>query len=54
MSERNAAVAVYGTHIKAEEAVKELQRSGIDMRSLSIVGKDRHAAEHKSLVLRGT
>ena len=46
MSELNAVVAVYGTHIEAEEAVKELQRSGIDMRTLSIVGKDSHADEH--------
>jgi hypothetical protein len=31
MSEQNAVVAVYGTHIGAEEAVKELQHAGIDM-----------------------
>jgi hypothetical protein len=46
MSELNAVVAVYGTHIEAEEAVKELQRAGIDMRTLSIVGKDSHTDEH--------
>jgi hypothetical protein len=46
MSERNAVVAVYGTHIEAEGAVKELQRAGIDMRTLSIVGKDSHTDEH--------
>jgi len=46
MSELNAVVAVYGTHIEAEEAVKELQRAGIDMRTLSIVGKDPHTDEH--------
>jgi uncharacterized membrane protein len=46
MSELNAVVAVYGTHIEAEEAVKELQRTGIDMRTLSIVGKDSHTDEH--------
>src|ERR1035441_1705171 len=46
MSELNAVVAVYGTHTEAEEAVKELQRTGIDMRTLSIVGKDSHADEH--------
>jgi uncharacterized membrane protein len=45
MSEQNAAVAIYGTHIEAEEAVKELQRSGVDMRTLSIVGKDTHTDE---------
>jgi len=46
MSELNAVVAVYDTHIGAEEAVKELQRAGIDMRTLSIVGKDPHTDEH--------
>ena len=46
MSEQNAVVAVYATHIEAEAAVKELQRAGIDMRTLSIVGKDSHTDEH--------
>jgi hypothetical protein len=46
MSELNAVVAVYGTHIEAEQAVKKLQRGGIDMRALSIVGKDTHTDEH--------
>src|SRR5277367_2582851 len=46
MSEQNSVVAVYDTHTGAEEAVKELQRAGIDMRSLSIVGKDTHTDEH--------
>ncbi len=40
MSELGAVVAVYSTHTEAETAVKELQRAGIDMRSLSIIGKD--------------
>jgi hypothetical protein len=39
-------VAVYGTHVEAEEAVKQLQRGGIDMKTLSIVGKDTHTDEH--------
>jgi len=46
MSKLDAVVAVYGTHVEAEEAVKELQREGIDMRTLSIIGKDSHADEH--------
>ena len=29
MSATNAAVAIYDTHSQAEEAVKELQRSGL-------------------------
>jgi uncharacterized membrane protein len=46
MSEQNAVVAVYATHTDAEGAVKELQRAGIDMHTLSIVGKDSHTDEH--------
>ena len=46
MLETNSVVAIYDTHIKAEEAVKELQRSGFDMRKMSIVGKDYHTDEH--------
>jgi uncharacterized membrane protein len=45
MSEQNSVVAVYGTHPEAEEAVKELQRSGIDMRTLSIAAKGSHTDE---------
>ena len=39
-SEKSAVIAIYDTHKEAEEAVRELQRSGFDMRKLSIVGKD--------------
>ncbi|MGO9259348.1 MAG: general stress protein [Bryobacteraceae bacterium] len=46
MAELNAVVAVYETHLGAEEAVKELQRAGVDMRTLSIIGKDSHTDEH--------
>ncbi len=38
-------VAVYHTHSQAEEAVKKLQRAGIDMHSLSIIAKDYHTDE---------
>jgi hypothetical protein len=46
MSETKAMVAVYGTHDGAEAGVKELQRAGIDMSTLSIIGKDTHTDEH--------
>ena len=46
MSETNAVVAIYEAHTGAEEAIKELQRAGIDLHTLSIVGKDTHADEH--------
>jgi uncharacterized membrane protein len=45
MSETNSVVAIYDTHSQAEEAVKELQRSGFDMKKMSIVGKDYHTDE---------
>jgi hypothetical protein len=46
MSDKNSAVAVYDNHVVAEQAVQELQRSGFDMKKLSIVGKDYHTDEH--------
>jgi hypothetical protein len=39
-------VAVFGASKDAEQAVKELQRAGYDMKKLSIVGKDYHTEEH--------
>ncbi len=42
MREQNVVVAIYDTHAGAEEAVKKLQRAGIDMRTLSIIGRDSH------------
>src|ERR1035438_7167619 len=46
MSKTSAVVAIYETHAQAEEAVKELQRFGLDVRKMSIVGKDYHTDEH--------
>jgi uncharacterized membrane protein len=45
MSNVESVVAVYHTHSQAEDGVKELQRAGIDMHSLSIVAKDYHTDE---------
>jgi hypothetical protein len=36
----SVSVALYYTYKEAEEAVRELQKSGVDMQKLSIVGKD--------------
>jgi hypothetical protein len=41
----NAVVAIYKSHTEAEAAVKELQKSGFDMKKLSIVGRDYHTDE---------
>jgi uncharacterized membrane protein len=46
MAENNAVVGVYDSHTKAEASIRELQRSGFDMKKLSIVGKDYHTEEH--------
>ena len=46
MSEKKAAVAIYESHAQAEEALMELQRSGFDMKKLSIVGRDYHTEEN--------
>ena len=45
MSKKNVTVAICNTHTEAEQAVKELQKSGYDMKKLSIVGKDYHTEE---------
>ena len=44
-AEKSAVVAIYDTHEEAEEAVRELERSGFDMQNLSIVGKDYQMEE---------
>jgi hypothetical protein len=44
--ENSALIAAYNSHVQAEAAVKELQKSGFDMKKLSIVGKDYHTEEH--------
>ena len=46
MAKENAAIAVYNTHIQAEAAIKELEKAGVDMKKLSILGKDYHAEEN--------
>ena len=46
MSKTSAVIAIFNTHVEAEEAVRELQRAGAEMKKLSIVGKDYHTEEH--------
>src|SRR5579863_863663 len=46
MNNTSAAVAVYPTHAEADLAVRSLQKSGFDMKKLSIVGKDFQTEEH--------
>jgi uncharacterized membrane protein len=44
--EKNSVVGVFDSHVKAEDAIKALGRSGLPMQQLSIVGKDYHTEEH--------
>jgi uncharacterized membrane protein len=46
MSNTNSVVAVFESHDLAENAIRELQQDGFDMKKLSIVGKDYHTEEH--------
>lgn len=44
-TEMSAVVALYNTHVEAEEALRALQQSGFDMQDLSILGKDYYTEE---------
>lgn len=44
-SAHGSVVAVYDSHGAAEEAIRSLQKSGFDMRTLSIVGRDYSTEE---------
>jgi uncharacterized membrane protein len=46
MSNTNSIVAIFESHDQAEDAIRELQKDGFDMKKLSIVGKDYHTEEH--------
>jgi uncharacterized membrane protein len=46
MPDKNSVVALFDQHTQAEEAVKQLQHDGFDMKNLSIVGKDYQTDEH--------
>ena len=45
MAMLNSVVAVYGKHLEADRAVKELQRGGIDLHAVSIIGRGAHTDE---------
>jgi hypothetical protein len=46
MSDQSSIVAVYDSHMDAEVGVKELQKAGFDMTTLSVVGREYHTGEH--------
>lgn len=45
-NKNNAVVAIYESHAEAEAGIKELRRSGFDMKKLSTVGRNCHTDEH--------
>ena len=45
-TQEHSIVAIYDSHTGAEAALKELQKAGLDMKRLSIIGKDFHTEEH--------
>lgn len=45
MDKDNLPVYVFNTHVEAEEAVKALNKSGFDVKKLSIIGKGYHTEE---------
>ncbi len=45
MSEKNSVVAIFETHVQAEDAVRKLEKGGFNMKQLSIVGKDYQTEE---------
>lgn len=46
MMNEHTIVSTFPTHIEAEKAVLELQKSGFDMQKISIIGKDYQTTEH--------
>ena len=46
MNSKHSVAAIYDTHEQAEKAVKELEQAGVNMKSLSIVGRGTHTDEH--------
>lgn len=45
MSITNCVVAIYDDHEQSEQAIKELQVAGVDIKSLSIAARDTHTDE---------
>lgn len=46
MVDENSCAALYTTHEQAEAAVGVLQKAGVDIKKISIVGKGYHCEEH--------
>jgi hypothetical protein len=50
MQTENTPLYVFNTHVEAEHAIQSLNRSGFDVKKLSLVGKGYHSEEHSARV----
>lgn len=46
----HAVVAIYDSHAHAEDAVKALDKAGLDMKRLSIIGKNFHTHQARAVL----
>jgi len=46
ITRENPSVHVFSTHLEAEAAIHSLNRSGFDVKKLSLIGKGYHSEEH--------
>lgn len=46
MNQTDIAVAVYDSHLQADEAVRKLAKAGFDLKTISILGKDYQSEEN--------
>lgn len=46
MKTEHSSVHLFNTHIEAEQAIRSLNRSGFEMKKLSLIGKGYHSEEH--------
>ena len=43
MHDQTSPVYIYNTHVEADEAIQALDRSGFDVKKLSLIGKGYHS-----------
>jgi len=46
MEKKESPCFVFRTHVQAEEAIRSLDKSGFDVKKLSVIGKGYHTEEH--------
>jgi hypothetical protein len=46
MTSNESVIAIYPTHLEAENGIKKLAQAGFDMKTLSLVGRGYHVDEH--------